>query len=744
MKKIFLLLSVFLSFQSFSQEKKDVKVGLVLSGGGAKGLAHIGALKVIEEAGVEIDYIGGTSMGAIVGALYASGYSANQLDSIFHQVNFDLLLQDGIPRSAKTFYEKEEAEKYALTLPFDDFKVSFPSGLSKGQNIYNLISRLTLHLGNVRDFSELPIPFFAVASNIETGEQVILDKGSLAKAVSASGAIPSVFSPVKIDEMILTDGGVTNNYPVEELRKRGVDVIIGVDVQDTLMDRENLKSAFDILTQVSNFRTIRDMEKKKKLTDIYIKPEISKFSMFSFDKGEEIIESGAVAAREKINGLKEVALQQQEEGRVSRRIAFSPLDKIDINSVTIEGNNSYPRSYILGKLRLKYDEDYSWSNLHYGINNLNATGNFDRINYTLIPNEDAYTLSLQLEESRNKTFLRLSLHYDDLYKSGALINLTRKSLFLTNDVAAIDVILGDNFRYNFQYYIDKGYYWSVGVNSRYNSFDKDISYSLTQRGQVEEPLNINKIEIDYQDYTNQIYIETLFRQIFSFGMGLEHKYLKITSETLQNLEQRSVPSAVFEKNNYYSAFGYLKLDSFDQKYFPKRGLFFDGNLHFYLFSPEDREEFSEFSIAKGALGYSFTTAEKFTTRLSTETGFRIGNDNNSNSLDFFLGGFGNDLINNLVPFYGYDFISITGDSYIKALVELDYEIFKKNHVILSANFANVENDLFSTGNWISLPDYSGYALGYGFETFLGPIQAKYSYSPELEESQWFFSLGFWF
>src|SRR5690606_1756594 len=262
-----------------SLKQQDLKIGLVLSGGGAKGLAHIGALKIIEEAGIRIDYIAGTSMGAIVGALYSSGYSATQLDSIFHDINFNILIQDDIPRAAKTFYEKDENERYALTLPFDNFQISFPSGLSRGQNIYNLVSRLTMHLGDIRDFSEMPIPFFCIASNIETGEQVLLDSGSLPKAVSASGAIPSFFSPVRIDGKLLTDGGVTHNYPVQELRDRGAEIIIGIDVQDTLMDREELKSALNILNQIGNFRTIREMKDKIELTDIYIKPDIRAFNI---------------------------------------------------------------------------------------------------------------------------------------------------------------------------------------------------------------------------------------------------------------------------------------------------------------------------------------------------------------------------------------------------------------------------------------------------------------------------------
>ena len=211
---------------------EELKVGLVLSGGGAKGLAHIGVLKEIEAAGIEIDYIGGTSMGAIIGGLYASGYNAHQLDSIFESVDFEKLIQDDLPRSAQSFYERADRERYAIALPFEHFKVSFPSALSKGQNIYNLFTQLTHHVKETDDFAALDIPFFCVATDAEKGQAIILDKGCLPEAITASGALPSLFSPVLLDDRVLIDGGVVNNYPVEELRKRGANFIIGVDVQD--------------------------------------------------------------------------------------------------------------------------------------------------------------------------------------------------------------------------------------------------------------------------------------------------------------------------------------------------------------------------------------------------------------------------------------------------------------------------------------------------------------------------------
>ena len=292
MKKIALLFLVFASLTAFSQEQKKPKIGLVLSGGGAKGFAHIGVLKVLEEAGVKIDYIGGTSMGAVIGGLYASGYNASQIDSIFQATNFNELLNDFIPRSSKNFYEKRNDELYALVLPFNKFKIGIPEALSKGMYNYNLLSRITRNVRHIKDFNKLPIPFLCIGTNIETGEQVLLNKGNLAQAMIASSAFPSLFSPVEIDGKLLVDGGVINNYPIEEVLKLGADIIIGVDVQDDLLDRKQLKDATRILVQITNLQSIERMKRNVKQTDVYIKPDIKDYGVVSFDKGKEIIRKG--------------------------------------------------------------------------------------------------------------------------------------------------------------------------------------------------------------------------------------------------------------------------------------------------------------------------------------------------------------------------------------------------------------------------------------------------------------------
>ena len=209
MNKLLTILLFFVSIFSFSQErdtikinetiKKDLKVGLVLSGGGAKGFAHVGVLKVLEEAGVRVDYIGGTSMGAIVGAMYASGYNAKEIDSLIRTFDFDKIMQDQIPRKSKPFYEKQNGEKYAITLPVEKRKVGLPKALSKGQNVLNLTSELLQHVDTIKDFNKLPIPFFCIATNLETGKQELLNSGFLPRAVQASGAFPTLLEPIEID-----------------------------------------------------------------------------------------------------------------------------------------------------------------------------------------------------------------------------------------------------------------------------------------------------------------------------------------------------------------------------------------------------------------------------------------------------------------------------------------------------------------------------------------------------------------
>jgi len=722
--------SFLFSNDTYSQEKTRQKVGLVLSGGGAKGFAHIGVLKMIEEAGVKIDYIGGTSMGAVIGGLYASGYNAKQIDSIFKSTNFDALMNDHIPRLSKNFYEKRNDELYSFSLPFNKFKIGVPIALSKGLYNYNMLNKLTYHVKDITDFSKLPIPFLCIATNVETGQQVVLKEGYLAQCLLASSSFPTLYSPVEIDGKLLIDGGVSNNYPVAEVREMGSDIIIGVDVQDNLKNRNELKEATKILVQISNLQMIEKMQVKSKITDIYIKPDISDYTVVSFADEPEIIIKGEEAARLVFDKIKALSTDYRQES--VKKVS----DTIAINAIGINEIKNYTRAYILGKLGIKANQKISYKDLSIGINTLNATQNFGTISYKLVKNNNQDDLILNLTENPNKAFLKFSLHYDPLYKSALLANYTHKNAFFKNDVLAADLILGDNFRYNFDYYIDNGFYWSFGIKSKFNSFNRNITSDLNN-GVLLNQLNIKSINIDFNSWSNQIYLQTVFEQKSQIGFGFEYERLKIKSETLQNSNE------TFENSDYLSGFGFLKFDSYDNKYFPKRGVYFAADFQSYLLSSNFSGNFNPYSIAKAELGYAQRFYKKATLKLQAEAGSSIGKSSVS-YFDFVFGGYGFAPIKNIKPFYGYDYLSFSGNSFIKATATIDFEITKKNHLNFAANFANIDNKLFENSNWLTNPKYSGYALGYGIETIVGPVEVKYSWSPELSKGFVWATVGFWF
>jgi len=733
MKKLVLLLLALSVFSSVTgQEKKHKpKVGVVLSGGGAKGLAHIGVLKVLEEAGVEISYIGGTSMGAIVGGLYASGYSAKQLDSIFTTLDADALLRDFTPRGSKNFFERRNDEIYALSLPFKNFKIGFPNAFSKGLYNYNTINRLTDHVRHVREFDSLPIPFVCIATDIETGKEVVLRKGVLPDAILASGAFPSLYSPVEIDDRLLIDGGVTNNYPIEEVKAMGADIIIGVDVQDPLRTRDQIKGATGVLLQINNYQMIQKMETKSKATDIYIKPDIKGFTVISFDEGRAIIDKGEESAMAIIEQLVPLGV-----GHPVHREAIICKDSICIDQIKISGLHNYTRSYVIGKLNFKPGSKISYSKLNDGITSLNATQNFTAISYNFKKDTDGESLRLNVTENPINRYIKFGLHYDGLYKSALLVNYTHKNLLRRNDVASVDAMLGDNFRYNLDYYIDNGFYLSYGLHSYFSQFNRNVSQEYGAQSSLSRLFDGDAANIDFTDWTNQIYVQTIFAKRFMAGGGIEYKHIKVKSETTN-------VSPIFDNSDYLSVYGYLKFDSYDDKYFPSEGWFFSGEGKSYLLSSDYTGGFNRFSIIKGELSTAKTLFKNVTAKAQAEMGFALG-DESISTFDFILGGYGYNMTNNFRHFYGYDFLSIAGNSYIKGALTLDWEFYKKNHLNFTANYANVGHNLFDEGKMFSLPTFSGYAFGYGMETIIGPVEVKHSWSPDTGEHYTWVSVGFWF
>jgi len=719
--------------------KRELKVGLVLSGGGAKGLAHIGVLKILEEEGIRIDYIGGTSMGAMIGGLYAAGYSVAQIDSIYKATNFEEIIQDELPRRSKSFYVRENEQKYAISFPFHKMKFEIPVSFSKGQNTYDLFTRLLYDYRFTTDFNDLPIPFLCIATDIETGEQVVFNKGNLAQAIVASGAFPTIFSPIEIDGKYLVDGGIVNNYPVEEVRKMGADIIIGVDVQTSLSEREDLNSMPKIVMQIINFQMLNTIEEKRKATDIYIKPDIKGYNVISFNDAAKIVENGKIAAEQHREKFRKIAEQQHSYPEIKH--TQKTLSEHKIANIGVQGIENYSRAYVLGKLRFKPYETILCEDFKSGFNRLNATQNFSSIMYHFEKNdsEKGDNLIIKLKEDKLKTFIRFGLHYDELYKSGLLVNLTHKNLFTRNDVISTDIVFGDNIRYNLDYYVDNGFYWSFGVRSKFYQFKPDIPAVYLEN--IPNLEGLESIHVNYYNFINQVYMQTFFRQIFLIGAGLEHEVVDMRSKSITINGKKF--NDIYKTSNSLGTYGYITLDTYDKRFFPKNGFYFNGKFKWIFDSNIFGSDFQKYSTAQGTLSYTTTFFDKLSVSIGNEVGITL--EKSDTGFNFLLGGYGYNPTDRFQHFLGYDFLNIIGNSYIKSLIGVDYEIFRKNHLNVAVNYANVGNNIFDRfDTWFVQPKFTGYSFGYGLETLIGPFELKYSWSPETRKNFWWINVGFWF
>lgn len=737
MKKILTLVFSVWLLVGFSQDRP--KVGLVLSGGGAKGFAHIGVLKELERANVKIDYIGGTSMGAIIGGMYAAGYSADQIEAVIRDIDFLSVIQDNVPREETPYFEKVFLGKTAVTLPVKNGNIGLPLGLSKGQNVLNLLTEILSPVDETSDFSELPTPFFCIGTDIETGQEVVLEDGSLPLALRASASFPTLLNPVEVNGRLIVDGGVANNFPVDRMKEKGMDIIIGVNVQGTLLQRDELTSVASLLSQIVNFQMYRKSDEQVEKLDVHIHPDINEYTVVSFDDKDAILKEGERTAKQFRSVFLGIAKKQGNQKIVSHSIKSKPRNKrFLIDRIILRGNKNYTQDYVLGKLRLKEGDSVSYKEISQKINALTATKSFQRVDYSLEKSFEGRKLNITVKENDIKTFLSFGLHYDNLYKTGVLLNYNHKKMFFKNDELSFDVVVGDKIRYDLEYLIDNGYLLSFGVSSRYNSFNSGVLFNEN---------NLNKINVAYRDFTNKFYLQTTLSKKTAFGAGIELKSLKVSSDTfLTNNEE-----TIFDQSVYFNPYAFLHVDTHDKSALPTKGFSISTKFRWFLLS--NRNEglndfapgsigFNQYSQIDGRLSFAKTFWDQLTFQFVSEAGFTLGEED-SEIFDYRLGGYNQNYINNFISFYGYDISSLSDQSFLKSEFHFRYKLFEKHHFGVLANYGRIGKNVLNRGELLNEVK-SGYAVGYSIETLLGPIELKYAWSPDHNDRFWLFNLGFWF
>lgn len=422
------------------------RVGLALSGGGARGLAHVGVLRALERMGVPVDAISGTSMGSLVGGLYAAGYSAGDLEEIARDIDWTALFIDAPARGVMEPFDQVKGNPTLLSLPMRHGRIGLPSGVVAGQHLAELFSRLTWPVQTVRDFRRLPIPFSAVATDIATGEAVVLDSGSLAGAMRASMSLPSVFAPANVDGRILLDGGLVRSLPAQDVRALGADLVICSDVSEPLLQAHRLRTMLDVLNQAVGYHGNESTLEERKRCDVYIRPDLELLDGFSFERAADWIERGDAAAMAVSGRLREIAALT---GGPAQRPRGIPMEERRLARTVVGTQVIAPspkaREFVHTMLDLRASTTVDPERMRSATNQVYESGLFETVTYSLATG-DAGTLAVVSAQGDNADRVGFGFRYDDRFNAALLFDATMRHLFGFGSTGRLSLRLGEQTR----------------------------------------------------------------------------------------------------------------------------------------------------------------------------------------------------------------------------------------------------------------------------------------------------------
>ena len=392
-----------------NDNKNRPKIGLVLSGGGARGFAHIGVIRVLEENHIPVDYISGASMGALVGALYATGRTPAEMEELINKLDWNELLR-GKPAFDNLSYRRKEDRRNlpgAITLGGKKTNLRLPSSLNPGHEIGLVLDSLMLPYGDNTNFDDLPIPFRCVATDLVNADTVVLKSGSLAQALRATMAIPAVFAPVELNGRILADGGILNNIPTDVAKEMGADIVLVVNIETQLGDRTSLQDLVGILGQTFYVATVENSRRSLRQADIIIAPDLKNYTTFDFGAGEEIIELGYEGAQAKTTLLKSFALNDADWQKylASREAKILPKTELTPKFLAVEGTKD---SQAVRKIESKLDDKYEnkpldEKALSNDLTDLTGTERFDNLGYGITRRDDKTGLLVRVYDPKERT-----------------------------------------------------------------------------------------------------------------------------------------------------------------------------------------------------------------------------------------------------------------------------------------------------------------------------------------------------
>ena len=735
------------------------RVGLVLGGGGAKGAAHIGVLKYMEEIGIPISYVAGTSMGSIIGGLYAMGYPPDELADLIAHMDWSFYMSNTIDRDNLSIEQRDRKSKELLSIPFDfgdvqakrqDLIGSLPSGAVNSSNLLNLFNRLCLGYQDSMDFKNMPIPFTCIATDLLTGDSVILNKGEFGKAIRSSMSIPGVFAPVQWENRLLADGGMVNNFPVDVCQNMGAEIIIGVEVASKpIASSDSLRSLPQQVMQYLSIATQGNNIENRKLCRIYITPDVTGYNMLSFstENIDSLVQRGYREAKLheaeflELKALLEKYGPCKKELQGPRAQKLMPGDWIQTGEINYHGVPPQETRRLLSLHYLNPGTHTDVSGLEEAVSRLRGSGNYlyahyklHKVNDSLVPNR--YDVDVYLIPAKPHT-IGLGFRYDSEESASVLFHLGWNEQRTSGFKLFFDLDLAYNF----------------GLNTR-------ISWSKRGSGELNFDYHYSKSTYRVINWaTMQSYWYNRFRLYYSnrsfnhlsILAGIQQDiFIDANTRTGAGLFDPDVVE-IYDSESALALFADLNYDNMDDKYFAHRGMELNANATLYKNN-------------QGFFGYD--TKPFATARLTWKTHIPIGNTftlipqaygraifgyfTTTDHLWYYnvIGGpFSGRYFDQMIPFIGFNYVYQTNDLLAVARIDLRYQLSPKNFISLMTNaYSTFYTDyLVGEDGKIHLDSENNLGIGLRFahKSILGPIWLDVAWNTRTHRICGFLNAGYY-
>ncbi len=674
-------------------------------------------------------------MGSIIGALYAAGYSADSIEKIARKIDWDQMLSNQLSLRTIIMEEKDEYGKYDLELPWVSHFFRLNTGVLEGQELWIKFSELLFPVHQIKDFSRLPIPFKCIATDLSTGQAVVLDSGELVSAVRASMAIPSVFTAVDYNGKRLVDGGVVRNFPVKDVKEMGAQIIIGSNVSAGLMEAYKLNNALQVLLQVAFFREAEDTKTEVPLCDIYVQTPLDKFNMASFSQADEIIEAGVEEGRKLYPQLKRLADSLNLiYGAPGHGRPLQNEDSVLITDFEVRGLYHTTQNFFIHTTGLLTHRKYTAKNLSDMIRREEGTRYYNRIVYSLV-SQPGKGSKIIFDVSENPlTFGKVSLHYNQFSGISAILNLTSRDFFTPSSRSLATVDIGENFRIRGQHiqYLGRGRKFALALTTQFDQFNITSYTNTREAGIYNENYFVSDIRMGYSTNRN-----------LTLGVGNRFEWTRYKPSITSILSFEGT-------NDFPTSYVYIKHNSLDRPVYPKKGIetelegdwVFKQNPNIQLHTNnEDIDTVSAVNPYPRLLFHfeSYTPlSSKSTLLFHLQSGINFRYSSNIMN-EFSVGGLTYSF-HNQITFAGLREGSFYSASLAAMEVGLRYQLF--GNIYLTGKTNVLFSNFISRSEFYKTPDFlSGYALTFTYNFALGPLELSAMYCDQWKRVMGYVNIG---